>query len=202
MYKPLIAVIGGVPGMGKTSISGYIARNLGIDIVLSSDYLREFIRPFSEKIDGGLIETSVYDAWKFFGEMNSDNIIKGYLKQSAIINEGMNRVISRAAGNGEDLIIETLYFVPSQMDVPGSVNAKICYIYAEDEFIHRKRLEERENYTHKNSSGKRLSAHLFEYRAIMDYTVGECRKYGIKTFDNSDYDRTRNDILEYMKEND
>ncbi len=202
MYRPLIGIIGGVPGMGKTSISGSVARNLGIDIVLSSDYLREFLRPFSEKMDSEVIETSVYDAWKFYGEMTGENIIRGYLDQSAIINSGMNRVVSRAAANGEDMIIETLYFVPSQFAIPDSADVRMCYIYTEDENTHRKRLEERGSYTHRNSPGKRLSAHLEEYRTIMKYTIEECKKYKINTFENSNYEETRDQIMEFMGKHD
>ena len=64
--KKVVILIGGVPGVGKSSISGYLSRELGFDIVLSGDYLREFLRPFI-KSDQQIASSSVYDSWKFFG---------------------------------------------------------------------------------------------------------------------------------------
>lgn len=171
-----IMFIGGVPGVGKTSISGYIARNTDIDIVLSSDYLREFLRPFAPQESH--LETSVYDAWKFYGDMSDDNIIRGYLDQARPIMGGINRVIARALANGEDLIIESLYFVPDMMDEMVLKNAFLAYVYIDDPDLHRSRLEDRINYTHRNSPGSRLAAHLKEYRTIMDYSMDMARGRG------------------------
>ena len=71
--------IGGVPGVGKTSLSGILSKKLGIDIVLSGDYLREFIRPLLKDPESiKLLSTSVYDSWKAFGNKTRDNIIKGF----------------------------------------------------------------------------------------------------------------------------
>jgi 2-phosphoglycerate kinase len=62
--KARIIFIGGIPGVGKSSISGYIASRLCIDIVLSGDYLREFARPLIHGDEGRILNVSVYDAWK------------------------------------------------------------------------------------------------------------------------------------------
>ncbi|WP_162509717.1 AAA family ATPase [Thermogymnomonas acidicola] len=43
--KAPVVLIGGIPGVGKTSMAGAVARMLDIDIVLSGDYLREMVRP-------------------------------------------------------------------------------------------------------------------------------------------------------------
>ncbi|KAA8922192.1 mevalonate-3-phosphate 5-kinase [Thermoplasma sp.] len=195
--KSRIMFIGGVPGVGKTSISGYIARIMGIDIVLSSDYLREFLRPFAP--ESSHLGTSVYDAWKFHGDMNDDNIIRGYLDQAKPMMEGINRVISRALANGEDLVIESLYFVPEMMDKGITEEIFMAYIYIQDPELHRSRLEDRVNYTHRNSPGTRLAAHLREYRAIMDYTMRKASESGIGLYMTDHYEQARERLLADFK---
>lgn len=197
--KPAIILVGGIPGVGKSSISGHLARNLGVDIVLSGDYLREFARPLLTPKDSEIIGTSVYEAWKLFGVENRDNITKGFLAQGKILNRGLNAVLSRAIKNGEPLIVESLYFIPSQIEPDVLKSITSFYIHISSREINSQRLLERGKFTHFNSPGKRLSDQLDRYRVMMDYSLEECRQYGLKVFDNLNYMDTREQILQYVK---
>lgn len=199
MNHPKIVLIGGIPGVGKTSIAGEIAKALDIDIVLSGDYLREFIRPFGDYAKFSVMSKSVYNAWTSFGERNRENIVSGFLAQSKIMNAGISAIIRRAAGNGEDIVIEQLHFVPSQLG-KDLINQIIpIYLYIHDIDIHRDRLRERVNFTHANSPGERLADQLDTYRFMMDYSLEESRSYGIRIFESSDYGKTLKDVLAFVE---
>ena len=199
MNHPKIVLIGGIPGVGKTSIAGEIAKALDIDIVLSGDYLREFIRPFGDYAKFSVMSKSVYNAWTSFGERNRENIVSGFLAQSEIMNAGISAIIRRAAGNGEDIVIEQLHFVPSQLG-KDLINQIIpIYLYIHDIDIHRDRLRERVNFTHANSPGERLADQLDTYRFMMDYSLEESRSYGIRIFESSDYGKTLKDVLAFVE---
>lgn len=197
--KAPIILIGGIPGVGKSSISGYIARKLSIDLVLSGDYLREFARPILSDENQELLGTSVYEAWQKFGPENEENIRKGFLAQGELLNRGLNAVMRRAIKNGEPLIVETLYFIPSQFHKDVLENVTSFYIYISKKEVNSQRLLEREKFTHYNSPGKRLSDQLDRYRVMMEYSLKECREYGIKTFDNLVYTDTREEIIQYLR---
>ena len=198
MNKNKVILIGGIPGVGKTSISGFIAKEMGIDLVMSGDYLREFIRPFSKNMNMDIMEKSVYDAWQMFGSKNEENILKGFMEQGKIMNTGTSRILKRALQNGEPIIIETLYFLPSQMDNEILKKITLFYIHISDRKVNAERLLERKQYTHFHSPGERLAEKLDEYRIMMDQSIKECNDYGIRTFDNLNYVETRNLILEYV----
>ena len=187
-----------ITGVGKSSISGYLSRELGFDIVLSGDYLREFLRPFI-KSDQQIASSSVYDSWKFFGEKTDENIIKGFLKQAEIMNMGTESIIRRAIDNGEKIILETLYFYPDFLD-KYSDSIIPAYLFINNEGDHKKHLEERSEYTHPKSHGSRLSAHLYEYRIMMNKSLEFCGKNGIKVFDTTDYLNAREQVLSYVRE--
>lgn len=191
-------LVGGIPGVGKSSISGFIAKQVGIDIVLSGDYLREFIRPFSGNSEFKALETSVYEAWQSYGEKSRENIEKGFLAQAGIINRGVSAVLKRSLDNGESVIVESLYFVPSQIDPSVLAEITPLYLYISDKELHEKRLNERQDYTHFNSPGERLSRQLDTYRVMMDYSLKESLDMGIQTFDNLDYLNTRDRIHKYI----
>ena len=199
MNHPKIVLIGGIPGVGKTSIAGEIAKALDIDIVLSGDYLREFIRPFGDYAKFSVMSRSVYDAWTSFGERNRENIVSGFLAQSEIMNAGISAIIRRAVGNGEDMVIEQLHFVPSQLGRDLINQILPIYLYIHDIDIHRDRLRERVNFTHANSPGERLADQLDTYRLMMDYSLEESRSYGIRIFESSDYRKTLKDVLTFVE---
>ncbi len=189
--------MGGVPGVGKTSIAGAVARKLGINIILSGDYLREFIRPLRVE-NGKLLGTSVYDSWKRYGDKNRENIIKGFEAQSGVMCMGIAAAVERAEKNGESVIIESLYMNQQIADVLRDNSALAAYLYISDPEVHAKRLGEREMFTHFKSAGSRLVAQLDVYRAIMDYSVELSKSNGVKLFDNIDYEITRKNILEFF----
>lgn len=192
-------LIGGIPGVGKSSISGYVAKDLGIDLVLSGDYLREFLRPFSQYDEFKPLHSSVYESWSLFGEKTRENVEKGFLLQASIINKGVSAVLRRSINNGEPIIVESLYFVPSQLDQDLMENITPVYLYISDKELHTKRLNERQEFTHFNSPGQRLSRELDTYRIMMDYSLEECDRFGIPSFDNVDYLNTREMVLKHIR---
>lgn len=192
-----IILVGGIPGVGKTSISGYIAREIGVNIVLSGDYIREAIRPILSKEN--ILHNSVYEAWKPFGAMTEETIVKGFLEQGKIVNRSTVKIIRRAIANGEPLIIETLYFIPDQLKE--ILDRIICfYIDIPDRTIHASRLNERQNYTHFGSPGQRLSENLDKYDLMKRESIRQCNLYKISIFKNLNYIETRNQIIDYVKE--
>lgn len=200
MSGKFVLLIGGVPGVGKSSISGYIARKLAIDIVLSGDYLREFARG---TVTGDKLETlnsSVYESWKKYGEMNRENIIRGFTDQSEALMHGFSRIIDRAFTNGEKLIIETLYFIPEMIPQDTLKECASLYLYISDRDVHRNRLIDRTNFTHVNSSGERLASHLYEYRLMMERSIESADRMQILTLDTMDYEGAREKALKYAEE--
>lgn len=191
-------LIGGVPGVGKSSISGELARKLNFNILLSGDYLREFYRAY---IDGSnSLNTSVYEAWNKFGNKTEENVLKGFLAQSEVMSTGIESIVRRASQNGEYLVLETLYFVPS-MFINVMEGVIPLYLYFENEENHAKSLNSRTDYTHFKSPGERLSAKLWEYRIMMQYSLEECRKLNIPVFDMTDYRSSKEKIISYVREN-
>ena len=191
-----VIIIGGIPGVGKTSISGYIAGEFNINIILSGDYLREFLRPYNTNI----LNKSVYEAYRLYGEKNEKNIINGYLDQTRIMYKGINAILNRSIKNGEPLILETLYFMPEFLDK--NIIDKIISVYIDisDINIHKNRLKSRINYTHFNSPGERLIDQLDVYKTISNYSIENSKNKNVLIVDNINYDKTKEKIKNYVKD--
>ncbi len=191
-------LIGGVPGVGKSSVSGELARRLNFNILLSGDYLREFYRAYVPQDNP--INTSVYEAWRAYGDRTEENVLSGFLSQSEIMAPGIEASVRRATVNGEYLVLETLYFVPSLLK--SVLDSTIpLYLFFEDESKHAASLNSRTDYTHFKSPGKRLSEKLWEYRIMMRYSIEECMALGIPVFEMTDYKDATERIISYVSEN-
>lgn len=188
-------LIGGVPGVGKSSLSGEIAKEFGFNILLSGDYLREFYRAYVPADHP--INTSVYEAWHMYGSKNEENVLSGFLAQSESMALGLQSVVRRAHGNGEYVVLETLYFVPSLYEEMMNMTIPL-YLYIDGEEDHRKNLNSRIKYTHFKSPGERLSDRLWEYRIMMHYSLRECKSHEIPAFETSNYLDAKEKVLEYV----
>ncbi len=193
--EKFIFIIGGVPGVGKTSMAGKLASDLHIDVVLSGDYLREFLRPYDT---AGKITTSVYDSWKNHGVMNTDTIVKGYLDQASYLSKGMQRILKRSERDGEKILLETLYFIPEMWEGVKPDSISMAYLYVKDELQHRQKLLQRTEFTHFKESGERLADHLKEYRTIMDYTLNLCDRFSVPKIETSNYKEAYDRLLRVM----
>lgn len=193
--KRFCIFIGGVPGVGKSSISAHIASKLRIGNVLSGDYLREFFRAYHP--DDRVMAMSVYDAWQLFGEKNRGNIVKGFREQASLMVPGISRIIERSDRNGELTIVETLYFLPSLYSKILDRTIPI-YLFVSDGDIHSSKLMERTKYTHLRSPGERLSSHLWEYRIMMEESLEECRKFGILKVDTVNFESALKQVMEFI----
>ena len=200
MTKTPIIYIGGVPGIGKTSYAAHISKEFGIGILLSGDYMREFLKGSTiSDSDKEALKYSVYDSWKLFGDKTDENIIKGFMKQGEIVNKGMDALIDRAKANGEGMVLESLYFIPEQIKALSDKNVIKFYIYISDREKHKQRLLERSRYTHPNSPGDRLAYQIDIYRKIMEHSLASAKERGIRTFDNTDYMATRAELVNYIR---
>jgi mevalonate-3-phosphate-5-kinase len=190
-----VILIGGIPGVGKTSLSGYIGNEFNINIILSGDYLREFLRPYA---DNPTMKESVYNAYKIYGEKNEENIIKGYLDQVKYMYMGINAILRRAINNGEPVILETLYFIPELIEQDLRAHIIMIYIHISDITVHEKRLKERVKYTHFNSPGERLVDQLPVYRIIEKYSMENCNS-DVYMVDNANFTLTKSMLKSYIK---
>lgn len=61
---PIVILVGGTSGTGKSTVSSILGDIFGIKNVISTDHIRHIIRNFISKEENPVIYASTYDAWK------------------------------------------------------------------------------------------------------------------------------------------
>ncbi|MCD6452066.1 MAG: zeta toxin family protein [Acidobacteria bacterium] len=113
--KPVIILIGGATGAGKTSLSAEVAHRMGIIRMISTDSVRQIMRiMFSQELLPS-IHSSSYDAWKdlvYPLAEESDPVIVAFREQAIRVSVGVKALIDRAVEENYNMIIDGVHLVP------------------------------------------------------------------------------------------
>jgi 2-phosphoglycerate kinase len=117
--RPLIILIGGATGVGKSTVATQLAGRLGITRIIPTDAIREVMRSmFTEELMPTL-HTSSFDAVHLVRHPlppNADPVIIGYREQAAAVTVGAQALMRRAVAENTDLVLEGAHLVPGFFD--------------------------------------------------------------------------------------
>jgi 2-phosphoglycerate kinase len=140
---PLVVLIGGATGVGKSTIATQIATRLGVVRVIPSDAVREVMRGLFSRELMPTLYTSSFDADSALREPPAragDQVIVGFREQTAAVAVGLRALIERSAVEGTSMIIEGAHVVPGFLDIERfseRVLAVPLVVAVEDEDLHR-----------------------------------------------------------------
>ena len=122
--EPLIILIGGTTGAGKSTISSDVAYRMDIGRIQSTDMMREIIRSYLTPQAVPTLSYSSFEAWRGLpypfeeGEAQQDiPVVEGYLSQFTTLKPALEAAIGRAVHEKHDLIIEGIHVLPSELDL-------------------------------------------------------------------------------------
>lgn len=139
---PLIVLIGGATGVGKSTIATQLAARLGITRIISTDAIREVMRSmFSEQLMPTLYVSSFNadQALRHPIPRSADPVIIGFEEQVRTVSVGISSLVERAVLEGTDLIIEGAHLVPGFIGGQWESKAVVVQIViaVEEEELHR-----------------------------------------------------------------
>lgn len=122
---PLIVLIGGATGAGKSTVATRLAYLLDIVRTQSTDMMREIIRCYLVPHVVPTLGYSSYDAWRGLPAMegapqtaeSEDPVIAGFLAQFDAVRVALEATIARAVKERHDLIVDGVHVLPTRMDL-------------------------------------------------------------------------------------
>lgn len=199
--KPLIVMIGGTTGVGKSTIATEIAHRLGITRITSTDAVREVMRGIFSKDLLPALHESTFDAWRALRvpvPRGANPVIVGFREQTAAVSTGVERIIRRAVHEGVNMMIEGVHVVPGYIEPSEFGDAWVVQlvITVDDEDAHRSHFYIREVQTEGTRPFERYRANFENIRLLGHYMEDLAGEHGIPVIHSHQLDRTVSDVFE------
>jgi 2-phosphoglycerate kinase len=134
--RPVILLLGGTSGVGKSSLALEVARRLSIGRLLSTDSIRDVMRVMVSQDLVPTLHVSSFEAHTRIVREDSDDVdpvIEGFLEQTRTVSVGVRAVIERAVVEGTSLVIDGVSLVPGALDLEEwSERAHVFFLLAAD----------------------------------------------------------------------
>ena len=141
--RPLVILIGGATGVGKSTAATQLAVRLGIVRVVATDAIREVMRALFTSELMPTLYTSSFEADSALREPPArpmDRVVVGFREQTAAVAVGIHALVERAVVEGTSVVIEGAHVVPGFFDLApyeGRLLSVPVVLTVDDEELHR-----------------------------------------------------------------
>jgi len=202
--RPLIFLIGGTAGCGKSTTATMLASRLDIVRTQSTDMLREVMRIMMPEQLIPVLHTSSFTAWtalpgqpKAINEVSDTLLVNGYRSQADLLAVAIEAVIQRALREQVSLILEGVHIHPAFMEKLEKNNDAIV-IPIMLGVLKRKQLQRRIHGRGTDAPqrrGDRYLKHFDEIWRLQSYLLSEADHANIPIVTNSHRDKVFREIM-------
>jgi len=183
---PIVILVGGATGTGKSTVASEIAYRLGITRVTSTDFIRQTMRAFFSHEFMPSIHFSSFEAGDAHPEAD-DPLVAGFLDQSRNVLVGVQAAIERALHEGWSMVLEGVHLVPGllpSLDDRALVTA--CVLNIDDETAHAQHFFTREAGTQRPMA--KYLDRFEEIRRLQSFLVARAERAGVAVIENESAD--------------
>ena len=197
---PLVILIGGATGTGKSTVATELAHRLGITRVTSTDFIRQTMRAFFSREFMPAVHYSSFEAGAAVpGEATGDPVINGFLEQCRHVCVGVEAAIRRSLTEGWSMVLEGVHLVPGL--VPAELDGALLLhvlVAIDDEGAHRAHFMIRDATT----GGVRPMNHYLDgidrIRRVQSYVLSRSRHEQVPVIENTNVERTIGEVIELV----
>jgi 2-phosphoglycerate kinase len=182
---PIVILVGGATGTGKSTVATEIAYRLGITRVTSTDFVRQTMRAFFSHEFMPSIHYSSFEAGLAVPDAD-DPLIAGFLEQSRQVLVGVRASIERALQEGWSMVLEGVHLVPGLLPALEGAVATACVLRIGDETAHAQHF-----FTRDAGSNRPMVTYLdrfAEIRRLQEYIVARAEREHIAVIENESAD--------------
>lgn len=206
--RPLVVLLGGVSGTGKSYLAAEVAYRLGITRVIGTDSIRQVMRAMvSPELVPGL-HASTFNAWEALlppGEPRPEKptraeLLAGFRDQVGQVNVGVGAVVRRSVEEGTSLVLEGVHLVPGYLRAADYAGALVVpmLVTLPDEAEHRRHFETRDHETAASRPLHRYMRYFGEIRLMQEFLEDLARREGVPLLDGMTLDESADQAVDVV----
>ncbi|MGH2658878.1 MAG: hypothetical protein ACRDHS_04235 [Actinomycetota bacterium] len=200
---PLVVLIGGATGVGKSTIATQLATRLGIVRVVATDAVREVMRAVFSRELMPTLYTSSFEAGDVLREPPTrDAVVVGFREQVSAVAVGLDALLERAAVERMSMIIEGAHVVPGFLQLESRADRILAVpviVTVEDEAVHRNHFLARST-DHAARPATRYLMGFDNIRRCQRYIKSQALSHGIPVIPNYNFDQSLAAVIDLVME--
>lgn len=195
--RPLVVLLGGASGVGKSTIATQLARHLGITRVASTDFIRQVLRSVVPDAIAPELSRSSFELDRGVSQNGAVRHAE-FERQAQQVLVGVRATIERAAQEGMSLILEGIHLFPGLIDVRAPSDSLVVHVVltVDDQDDHAQRFAVRAGASQRPA--ERYEEGLEAIRELHHHVVATARRTGIPAVENRDEDTTVRRVLDLV----
>jgi 2-phosphoglycerate kinase len=197
---PILLLVGGATGTGKSTVATEAAHRLGITRVTSTDFIRQTIRAFFSEAFMPSVHYSSFEAGHaVLDDETGEPLVRGFLEQTRNVLVGVEGAIQRALTEGWSMVLEGVHLVPGL--VPQHIEGVLVVhvvLSIDSPDVHRTHFHVRDSATSGLRAMDRYLDQMTDIRRLQDYIVGRAEKTGVPVIEGSNPERATAEVMELV----
>jgi 2-phosphoglycerate kinase len=200
---PVVLLVGGATGTGKSTVATEIAHRLGITRVTSTDFIRQTMRALFSRELMPSVHYSSFEArlalTRAEEEESGDATLLGFLDQTRNVLVGVEAAVERALAEGWSLVLEGVHLVPGMVRVEhGDALVVHVVLATSDEEVHRSRFWVRDASSDGLRPLEKYVDGLPEIRIIQSALLERARRCDVPVIESGALDEAVGQVLDIV----
>jgi len=194
---PVIVLVGGATGTGKSTVATEAAYRLGITRVTSTDFVRQTMRAFFSQEFMPSIHYSSFEAAAGLREPEQaeDPVLAGFLEQTRNVLVGVRASIERALEEGWSMVLEGVHLVPGMLPRIDGALVVQCVLAIDDEEEHSTHFMVRDAGLDGVRPHQKYLDRLDDIRHVQEHIVRRAHRHGVPVIANTDMREAIDEVL-------
>jgi len=187
--RPIVLLVGGATGTGKSTVATEAAHRLGITRFTSTDFIRQTIRAYFPPPMMPSVHLSSFEAG---GE-------EGFLEQTRHVLVGVEASIERALTEGWSMVIEGVHLVPGM--VPVAIQGALlvhAVLRVEDVDEHRSHFSIRDASTGGVRPLEKYLDGMDEIRQLQDVIVERAQRFDVPVIESTSTEEATSALVDLV----
>lgn len=183
--RPLVLLLSGTTGVGKSTLATMAAHRLGITRVIATDVIRQVLRASFSRDLMPSVHSSAFEV-----------DLAGYAEQADAVGTGVRAIVERACDEGTPVVIEGVHVAPGMLgdEIPQRCLAVEAVLIVGDRDLHRAHFEARGE----RRPARRYLAAFTQIRTLQDHLVGKAAERGVAVIDNANIDEALGRVMDLV----